>query len=72
MGGHRFITEKAIFSRWAEMFNIHFHHPKWTPKSKHSKGQVLKTPFVTRNETDSTIFGSISHWFLRSVIGFTA
>ncbi|OPJ67859.1 alpha-N-acetyl-neuraminyl-2,3-beta-galactosyl-1,3-N-acetyl-galactosaminide alpha-2,6-sialyltransferase [Patagioenas fasciata monilis] len=27
--GHRFITEKAIFSRWAKKRNIIFTHPSW-------------------------------------------
>ncbi|XP_064249380.1 alpha-N-acetyl-neuraminyl-2,3-beta-galactosyl-1,3-N-acetyl-galactosaminide alpha-2,6-sialyltransferase [Passer domesticus] len=27
--GHRFITEKAIFSRWAKRRNIVFKHPSW-------------------------------------------
>uniref|UniRef100_A0A8C0BML1 ST6 N-acetylgalactosaminide alpha-2,6-sialyltransferase 4 n=1 Tax=Buteo japonicus TaxID=224669 RepID=A0A8C0BML1_9AVES len=27
--GHRFITEKAIFSRWAKRRNIIFTHPSW-------------------------------------------
>uniref|UniRef100_A0A6G1RD15 alpha-N-acetylneuraminyl-2,3-beta-galactosyl-1,3-N-acetylgalactosaminide6-alpha-sialyltransferase n=1 Tax=Hypotaenidia okinawae TaxID=2861861 RepID=A0A6G1RD15_9GRUI len=27
--GHRFITEKAIFSRWAKRRNIVFTHPSW-------------------------------------------
>ncbi|XP_061867525.1 alpha-N-acetyl-neuraminyl-2,3-beta-galactosyl-1,3-N-acetyl-galactosaminide alpha-2,6-sialyltransferase isoform X1 [Colius striatus] len=27
--GHRFITEKAIFSRWAKRRNINFTHPSW-------------------------------------------
>ncbi|KAH0615556.1 hypothetical protein JD844_004987 [Phrynosoma platyrhinos] len=28
-GGHRFITEKAVFSRWAKKRNIVFTHPSW-------------------------------------------
>ncbi|NXS45082.1 SIA7D sialyltransferase, partial [Balaeniceps rex] len=27
--GHRFITEKAVFSRWAKRRNITFMHPSW-------------------------------------------
>ncbi|NXO21626.1 SIA7D sialyltransferase, partial [Cisticola juncidis] len=27
--GHRFITEKAVFSRWAKRRNIVFQHPSW-------------------------------------------
>ncbi|XP_070811954.1 alpha-N-acetyl-neuraminyl-2,3-beta-galactosyl-1,3-N-acetyl-galactosaminide alpha-2,6-sialyltransferase [Pituophis catenifer annectens] len=29
-GGHRFITEKAVFSRWAKKRNIIFTHPSWS------------------------------------------
>ncbi|KAM9326946.1 alpha-N-acetyl-neuraminyl-2,3-beta-galactosyl-1,3-N-acetyl-galactosaminide alpha-2,6-sialyltransferase [Gastrophryne carolinensis] len=28
-GAHRFITEKAVFSRWAHKKQIHFMHPSW-------------------------------------------
>ncbi|PIO27582.1 hypothetical protein AB205_0040420 [Aquarana catesbeiana] len=28
-GAHRFITEKAVFSRWALKKHIHFLHPSW-------------------------------------------
>uniref|UniRef100_A0A8D0HRC0 alpha-N-acetylneuraminyl-2,3-beta-galactosyl-1,3-N-acetylgalactosaminide6-alpha-sialyltransferase n=1 Tax=Sphenodon punctatus TaxID=8508 RepID=A0A8D0HRC0_SPHPU len=28
-GGHRFITEKAVFSRWAKRRHIIFNHPSW-------------------------------------------
>ncbi|KAM4696587.1 alpha-N-acetyl-neuraminyl-2,3-beta-galactosyl-1,3-N-acetyl-galactosaminide alpha-2,6-sialyltransferase [Rhinophrynus dorsalis] len=28
-GAHRFITEKAVFSRWARRKRIHFTHPSW-------------------------------------------
>ncbi|KAM5146359.1 alpha-N-acetyl-neuraminyl-2,3-beta-galactosyl-1,3-N-acetyl-galactosaminide alpha-2,6-sialyltransferase [Mantella aurantiaca] len=28
-GAHRFITEKAVFSRWAHKKRIHFMHPSW-------------------------------------------
>ena len=27
--GHRFITEKTIFSRWAKRKDIIFTHPSW-------------------------------------------
>ncbi|XP_028301090.1 alpha-N-acetylgalactosaminide alpha-2,6-sialyltransferase 5b [Gouania willdenowi] len=30
-GHHRFITEKMVFTRWAQTFNIHFHQPDWRP-----------------------------------------
>ncbi|OCT65466.1 hypothetical protein XELAEV_18041707mg [Xenopus laevis] len=29
MGAHRFITEKAVFSRWARRKRIHLAHPSW-------------------------------------------
>ncbi|XP_008324036.1 alpha-N-acetyl-neuraminyl-2,3-beta-galactosyl-1,3-N-acetyl-galactosaminide alpha-2,6-sialyltransferase isoform X2 [Cynoglossus semilaevis] len=28
-GGHRFITEKAIYAKWASRHNIDFSHPSW-------------------------------------------
>ncbi|KAL4617416.1 alpha-N-acetyl-neuraminyl-2,3-beta-galactosyl-1,3-N-acetyl-galactosaminide alpha-2,6-sialyltransferase-like isoform X1 [Arapaima gigas] len=28
-GGHRFITEKAIYARWATQRNVHFKNPSW-------------------------------------------
>ncbi|XP_068105917.1 alpha-N-acetyl-neuraminyl-2,3-beta-galactosyl-1,3-N-acetyl-galactosaminide alpha-2,6-sialyltransferase isoform X2 [Hyperolius riggenbachi] len=28
-GAHRFITEKAVFARWAQKKQIHFMHPSW-------------------------------------------
>ncbi|MBN3299797.1 SIA7D sialyltransferase, partial [Amia calva] len=31
-GGHRFITEKAIFARWAARKHMTFSHPSWTDK----------------------------------------
>ncbi|XP_064416393.1 alpha-N-acetylgalactosaminide alpha-2,6-sialyltransferase 3 [Latimeria chalumnae] len=29
-GGHRFITEKTVFAKWAKQHNITFKHPSWT------------------------------------------
>ncbi|XP_043941786.1 alpha-N-acetylgalactosaminide alpha-2,6-sialyltransferase 3-like [Protopterus annectens] len=29
-GGHRFITEKAVFAKWARQRNITFMYPSWT------------------------------------------
>ncbi|KAM4720808.1 alpha-N-acetylgalactosaminide alpha-2,6-sialyltransferase 3 isoform 2-T2 [Rhinophrynus dorsalis] len=29
-GGHRFITEKRVFAKWAKQHNITFTHPDWT------------------------------------------
>eukprot|EP00118_Oscarella_pearsei_P028055 m.311493 g.311493 ORF g.311493 m.311493 type:complete len:340 (+) comp73227_c0_seq1:46-1065(+) len=31
-GAHRFMTEKAIFARWALQHSITFHSPDWDPK----------------------------------------
>ncbi|XP_035247075.1 alpha-N-acetyl-neuraminyl-2,3-beta-galactosyl-1,3-N-acetyl-galactosaminide alpha-2,6-sialyltransferase isoform X3 [Anguilla anguilla] len=31
-GGHRFITEKAIYGRWASHKKMQFHHPSWTAR----------------------------------------
>lgn len=28
-GGHRFITEKAIYAKWAKLHKIEFKHPSW-------------------------------------------
>lgn len=28
-GGHRFITEKTVFSKWAKRHPIKFFHPEW-------------------------------------------
>lgn len=30
-GGHRFITEKAIYAKWARRHKIEFKHPTWSP-----------------------------------------
>ncbi|XP_017262955.1 alpha-N-acetyl-neuraminyl-2,3-beta-galactosyl-1,3-N-acetyl-galactosaminide alpha-2,6-sialyltransferase isoform X2 [Kryptolebias marmoratus] len=30
-GGHRFITEKAIYAKWAKRHKINFKHPSWSP-----------------------------------------
>lgn len=29
-GGHRFITEKAIYAKWATRHKIEFKHPSWS------------------------------------------
>lgn len=29
-GGHRFITEKAIYAKWAKRHRIVFKHPAWS------------------------------------------
>lgn len=30
-GGHRFITEKAIYAKWATRYKMEFRHPSWRP-----------------------------------------
>ncbi|XP_072039990.1 alpha-N-acetylgalactosaminide alpha-2,6-sialyltransferase 3-like isoform X1 [Amphiura filiformis] len=61
IGGHRFITEKAIFARWASMYNVTFHYPEWTPGSDLSR--PIDTPFVTRKENK----GALTRLFERFV-----
>ncbi|TMS08123.1 Alpha-N-acetyl-neuraminyl-2,3-beta-galactosyl-1, 3-N-acetyl-galactosaminide alpha-2,6-sialyltransferase [Larimichthys crocea] len=31
-GGHRFITEKSIYARWATRHKMEFKHPAWSPR----------------------------------------
>lgn len=28
--GHKYFTEKAVFAKWASMYDITFHEPSWT------------------------------------------
>ncbi|XP_033103684.1 alpha-N-acetyl-neuraminyl-2,3-beta-galactosyl-1,3-N-acetyl-galactosaminide alpha-2,6-sialyltransferase-like [Anneissia japonica] len=43
--GHLFITEKAIFARWAKRYNnIHFHYPSWNLSSVDDIN--LNSPFI--------------------------
>ncbi|XP_071952162.1 uncharacterized protein [Antedon mediterranea] len=42
--GHIFLTEKAVFSRWAHKFNITFHTPSWN--MTFSENGTLDTPFI--------------------------
>nr|XP_054756084.1 alpha-N-acetylgalactosaminide alpha-2,6-sialyltransferase 5-like [Lytechinus pictus] len=44
-GGHRFMTEKAIFARWSQMYNLTFHHPSWN-RSQDQASKRLDTPFT--------------------------
>ncbi|XP_071953502.1 alpha-N-acetylgalactosaminide alpha-2,6-sialyltransferase 3-like [Antedon mediterranea] len=44
--GHKFVTEKAVFARWAETHNITFKYPSW--ENKTVKGKGLDTPFLKR------------------------
>ncbi|XP_033122354.1 alpha-N-acetylgalactosaminide alpha-2,6-sialyltransferase 5-like isoform X2 [Anneissia japonica] len=42
--GHKFLTEKAIFARWAKKFNIFFHYPSWEAVVTNSSH--VETPFL--------------------------
>ena len=42
--GHLFVTEKYIFGRWAQKYNITFVHPSW--KAKVYNQSKLDTPFM--------------------------
>ncbi|XP_038055706.1 alpha-N-acetylgalactosaminide alpha-2,6-sialyltransferase 3-like [Patiria miniata] len=49
-GGHRFLTEKAIFQRWAMKYNITFHNPGWNlDKRRRSADKPINTPFMRRD-----------------------
>ncbi len=43
--GHLFITEKAIFARWARRYNIKFRYPEWNATS-YNTSTNLDTPFL--------------------------
>ncbi len=42
--GHLFVTEKYIFGRWAQKYNMTFFHPSW--KAKVYNQSKLDTPFM--------------------------
>ncbi|XP_072018225.1 alpha-N-acetyl-neuraminyl-2,3-beta-galactosyl-1,3-N-acetyl-galactosaminide alpha-2,6-sialyltransferase-like [Amphiura filiformis] len=42
--GHLFVTEKYIFGRWAQKYNMTFMHPSW--KAKVYNQSKLDTPFM--------------------------
>ncbi len=46
--GHLFITEKAVFARWASKFNITFHYPSWNITEAAGNSTALETPFLKR------------------------
>ncbi len=57
--GHKFITEKAVFSKWSLTFgNIHFHYPSWTPKAPVNATE-LDTPFL-RTYREALLNGSLA------------
>ncbi|XP_795313.4 alpha-N-acetylgalactosaminide alpha-2,6-sialyltransferase 3 isoform X1 [Strongylocentrotus purpuratus] len=70
LGGHRFITEKAIFSRWGAMLNLTFHQPDWEPpKLADVLNKPLKTPFVSRDEGDKSAVGKLLESFAKWAFG---
>lgn len=46
--GHLFVTEKAMFARWASKYNMNFRYPSWniTELNFRNKTQPLDTPFL--------------------------
>ncbi|XP_071799884.1 uncharacterized protein [Asterias amurensis] len=47
-GGHLFITEKAVFARWAHKFNMSFHSPWWNITALAPNTTALETPFLKK------------------------
>ncbi|XP_054764474.1 alpha-N-acetyl-neuraminyl-2,3-beta-galactosyl-1,3-N-acetyl-galactosaminide alpha-2,6-sialyltransferase-like [Lytechinus pictus] len=45
--GHKFITEKAVFARWATKFNMEFHLPAWNLTAL-ARNNSIETPFLKR------------------------
>ncbi|KAJ8040730.1 Alpha-N-acetylgalactosaminide alpha-2,6-sialyltransferase 5 [Holothuria leucospilota] len=45
--GHKFITEKAVFERWANKYKISFLYPHWLANSS-KINKTLETPFLKR------------------------
>lgn len=45
--GHKFITEKAVFERWANKHTISFLHPHWLANSS-TINKTLETPFLKK------------------------
>ncbi|KAG5285533.1 hypothetical protein AALO_G00004450 [Alosa alosa] len=41
---HRFITEKRVFAKWAQTFDIHFYQPDWSPPPLSQNQTALDTP----------------------------
>ncbi|XP_022086261.1 alpha-N-acetyl-neuraminyl-2,3-beta-galactosyl-1,3-N-acetyl-galactosaminide alpha-2,6-sialyltransferase-like isoform X2 [Acanthaster planci] len=63
--GHLFITEKAIFGRWANIHNIHFHYPRWPARSLRLGSQGVLTPFIQRYQiSQNRFFSKLPYWKL--------
>ncbi|XP_002739382.1 alpha-N-acetyl-neuraminyl-2,3-beta-galactosyl-1,3-N-acetyl-galactosaminide alpha-2,6-sialyltransferase-like [Saccoglossus kowalevskii] len=50
-GGHRFITEKAVFGKWATEHNVNFYYPSW---DDYRFNKTMDTPFVMRDRSGFT------------------
>ncbi|XP_033631344.1 alpha-N-acetyl-neuraminyl-2,3-beta-galactosyl-1,3-N-acetyl-galactosaminide alpha-2,6-sialyltransferase-like [Asterias rubens] len=62
--GHLFITEKAVFARWANIHSIHYFNPRWPPKRFTLSNQLL-TPFVQRYQiAQNRLFSKLPIWKL--------
>lgn len=62
--GHLFITEKAVFARWSNIYNIHFHFPYWEPRP-YSVSDTLRTPFLLRYHiANNRLFAKYPYWKL--------
>ncbi|XP_033118189.1 alpha-N-acetylgalactosaminide alpha-2,6-sialyltransferase 6-like [Anneissia japonica] len=46
-GGHRFMTEKAIFERWGRRYNMTFHNPVWDLSPRETERKI-ETPFMQK------------------------
>ncbi|XP_072039988.1 alpha-N-acetyl-neuraminyl-2,3-beta-galactosyl-1,3-N-acetyl-galactosaminide alpha-2,6-sialyltransferase-like [Amphiura filiformis] len=47
--GHRYLTEKAVFKQWAQMFNISFKAPAWNLTNVNAS-EPIKSPFISKME----------------------
>ncbi|KAJ0032378.1 hypothetical protein NQD34_002459 [Periophthalmus magnuspinnatus] len=43
---HHFITEKRVFSNWAQNLNIDFHQPQWTPSARRNSSSTVASTAV--------------------------
>ena len=52
--GHRYLTEKAVFKQWAQMFNISFKAPSWDLSDVNLTAPI-KSPFIDKMEKTGKI-----------------
>ncbi|XP_033097073.1 alpha-N-acetylgalactosaminide alpha-2,6-sialyltransferase 5-like [Anneissia japonica] len=53
IGGHKFITEKAIYAKWYQKYNLNFYHPTWDAEdletsNNRTNSTFLNTPYLRR------------------------